>query len=57
MKHKQSAKPVIPMAQNDSDTVENFRRGYVECENPNEMLYRFEGTLIVDGNLIPLSVD
>lgn len=30
----------------------------VDCENPNDMLYRFEGTLeLKSGNLIPLGPD
>lgn len=30
---------------------------YIECENPNEMLYRFEGALFVRNVVAPLSVD
>jgi len=34
---------------------------YVECENPNEMLYKFEGTLGLGGEkkdiVVPLSTD
>ena len=37
--------------------MSEFVGGYVECENPNEMLYRFEGTIIVNGVCVPLSND
>ena len=35
--------------------------GQVECENPNDMLYRFEGTLRLGGTnkdtIVPLNTD
>ena len=35
-----------------------FRNARIECENPNEMLYKFEGNLQMNsGMTIPLSVD
>jgi magnesium-transporting ATPase (P-type) len=48
---------VIDYATNDATVLEKFQGAFVECENPNEMLYRFEGTMIVNGTLVPLSVD
>jgi magnesium-transporting ATPase (P-type) len=41
--------------------LEKMREAFVECENPNDMLYRFEGTMGLGGdrkgNLIPLGPD
>lgn len=35
-----------------------FRESRVECENPNELLYKFEGNLHMGGGVtVPLSVD
>ena len=33
----------------DKDVLVNMNGGYVECENPNEMLYRFEGSMGLGG--------
>ena len=41
----------------DRDVLTSMKGTYVECENPNEMLYRFEGTLYVRDIVAPLSVD
>ncbi len=38
-------KDTIEISSSDSETLSNFKGGFVECENPNEMLYKFEGTL------------
>jgi magnesium-transporting ATPase (P-type) len=41
----------------DEDVIRNFQKAVVECEHPNEMLYKFEGNLKFNGSIIPLSVD
>lgn len=35
----------------------NFNDAFIECESPNEMLYKYEGTLFADNQIIPLCVD
>lgn len=57
LKHKQAVKKIIEQSKDDASVLENFSGGKVECENPNEMLYRFEGTIVVDGTLVPLNID
>lgn len=35
-----------------------FRGSKIECEQPNEMLYKFEGNLTMNGGMtVPLSID
>jgi hypothetical protein len=41
----------------DEEVLTSIKGTYIECENPNEMLYRFEGTLYVRDIVAPLSVD
>lgn len=43
----------------DSIILNRMKGGYVECENPNEMLYKFEGTLGLGGDatVVPLCPD
>lgn len=57
LKHKLSLKPLVELSNDDESMINNFRGAYVECENPNEMLYRFEGTMIVNSVMGSLSVD
>ncbi len=33
----------------DSEVLKKMNGGYVECENPNEMLYKFEGSMGLGG--------
>lgn len=46
-------------AQRDRAVLEKLKGAHVECENPNEMLYKFEGNLIPKENsqIIPLGPD
>ncbi len=57
LKHKQSIKALIEEARDDRSVLKNMMGGHVECENPNEMLYRFEGTLVLREMAVPLNVD
>jgi phospholipid-translocating ATPase len=41
----------------DREILDNMKGTYIECESPNEMLYRFEGTLYFRDIVAPLSVD
>jgi magnesium-transporting ATPase (P-type) len=45
----------------DKGVLTKLAGAYVECENPNEMLYRFEGTMGLGGDMketiVPLSTD
>ena len=52
---------IIAPTKYESEILAKMQGGYVECENPNEMLYRFEGTLGMGGErkevVVPLSND
>jgi P-type E1-E2 ATPase len=58
LKHKISEKKLLTMDMNtDSEVLTSMKGAFVECENPNEMLYRFEGTVYVRDIVAPLCVD
>jgi phospholipid-translocating ATPase len=58
LKHKVSEKKLLQMDMNtDAEVLTSMKGAYVECENPNEMLYRFEGTVYVRDIVAPLCVD
>lgn len=57
LKHKQATKETIKVAKSDEEVLRGFKGAYVECENPNEMLYKFEGTLLLNNMASPLGVD
>ncbi len=45
----------------DREVLRKMKDAYVECENPNDMLYRFEGNMGLGGEkkgaLVPLGPD
>jgi len=45
----------------DREVLRKIKDAYVECENPNDMLYKFEGTMGLGGDkkgaLVPLGPD
>ena len=48
LKHKQADKRLLELDLNsEAKIIENMMGAYVQCENPNDMLYRFEGTLYI----------
>jgi phospholipid-transporting ATPase len=47
----------VAMCGSDSEILRNFKGAFIECENPNEMLYKFEGTLFANNIVIPINVD
>lgn len=58
LKHKQADKNIIAKAKTEYEIIKNFTGAQIECEQPNEFLYKFDGNLrMVDKSLIPLSVD
>jgi magnesium-transporting ATPase (P-type) len=58
LKHKQSEKKLLELDMSSDEAVLNSMRGmYIECENPNDMLYRFEGAAYIKDIVAPLSVD
>jgi phospholipid-translocating ATPase len=58
LKHKQADKRLIRMGKTEEEVCMNFNGSLIECEKPNEFLYKFEGNLtLIDGAVVPLSVD
>ena len=58
LKHKQAEKKLLKLDISSEETLlESYKGAFIECENPNDMLYRFEGTLYVKDIVAPLTVD
>ena len=58
LKHKQADKNVLRLARTEQDCMTNFNGASIECEAPNEFLYKFEGNLTQrDGAVISMGPD
>lgn len=58
LKHKQTNKSVIRLADTEEHALRNFNGSVVDCEGPNEQLYKFEGNLTLpDGGVIAIDPD
>ena len=58
LKHKQTNQSVMRLAQTEDDALKNFDGAVINCEGPNEYLYKFEGNLTLpDGAVIPIDPD
>lgn len=58
MKHKQTHKSVIRLAKTEEDALKNLNGAVINCEGPNEYLYKFDGNLTLpDGAVIPIDPD
>jgi len=58
LKHKQADKAVARLAQTESDALTNFNGATIDCEGPNEHLYKFEGNLtLTDGAKVCIDPD
>lgn len=59
LKHKQSEKSLLELGtfNSDQEVLDTMKGAVVECENPNDMLYRFEGTLHVKEVVAGLTID
>lgn len=58
LKHKQASAAVLRLAKTEDDCLNNFNGAVIDCEGPNEHLYKFEGNLrLPDGALIPIDPD
>ena len=45
------------LCKGETEVLEGFKGAYIECENPNEFIYKFEGTMIHNQHMIPLGID
>jgi magnesium-transporting ATPase (P-type) len=58
LKHKQADKRLIRMGKTDEEIARVFNGCTIECEKPNEFLYKFQGNVrFTDGALLPLEPD
>lgn len=58
LKYKQARSECIPKAQSEAEVASNFAGVRIECEQPNNAIYKFEGNLVFPGGAtIPLGVD
>jgi P-type E1-E2 ATPase len=58
LKYKQCDKSYVDLAKNEEEMIKNFTKMQIDCENPNEFLYTFDGNLkFKDGKIIPLGPD
>jgi len=58
LKHKQADKAVLRLASTDEQALSNFNGATIDCEGPNEHLYKFEGNLtLTDGAKIAIEPD
>ena len=45
LKHKQAHKQFLKIAKSESEIISNFNGCKIECEQPNEFLYKFAGNI------------
>jgi len=59
LKHKQAEKAVLRLAKSGPDAcLTAFNGSVIDCEGPNEYLYKFEGNIkLSDGAVIPIDPD
>ena len=53
LKHKQAHKECVKLAKDDEDVLTNFNISQIECEKENEFIYKFFGTMQLDGGKTP----
>ena len=54
LKIKSATKDTALMANDDEEVMKKFTGAVVECEKPNEFLYKFEGNISINGTTIPV---
>jgi len=58
LKQKLSPKACIDLAADDENVLHNFNGTLIECDTPNEFLYKFNGNMTLpDGKVLPLEAD
>lgn len=58
LKHKQVEKSILRLASSEQACIDNFVGAQIQCEGPNEYLYKFEGNLkFRDGATVNLDPD
>ena len=58
LKHKQADKKILELATQEELALRNFNGARIDCEAPNEHLYKFEGNISLEnGSVIPIDPD
>lgn len=58
LKHKQAVGQVLRLAQDERQVLTNFNGAQINCEGPNEFLYKFQGSITLpDGAEIQIEPD
>ena len=58
LKHKQAEKKILELGlETDQEVLQSMKGAHIECENPNEMLYKFDGSLHIRDVVAPLTVE
>lgn len=59
LKHKQTHKEILKMCKSEEETKTVFNNALIECEQPNELLYKFQGNLTLpqSSEMIPLDAE
>lgn len=58
LKHKQTHKNFLKIARSENEIINNFNGCLIECEQPNEYLYKFNGNITTkQGDVLPLDAD
>lgn len=57
LKHKQAAKECLKYTVDDQSAIINFQSASIECEQPNEFLYTFNGQLTINKDIVAIDKD
>ena len=47
LKHKQADKRIVAACRSETEILKAFTGALIECEQPNEYLYKFDGNLVM----------
>ena len=54
LKHKKALADSVSLAVNDAEVLEHFNESKIECDKPNEYIYKFNGVFNLDEESLPL---
>ena len=57
LKHKQADKNFLDIGETDEDCCKIFKGCSIDCEGPNDLLYKFEGSFKKQDESIPMNAD
>ncbi len=57
LKHKEALKETVQACHDDISVLSNIPGTTIECEAPNDLLYKFEGNLVLNNKRVALGPD